>query len=78
MSDSMSEHERYLYDYCQKWNLACLFLRPRFVQEARKGAKLESHFHWTAAMHQMAAEEIGDFLVAKGLVQEGAVSAAHR
>lgn len=78
LSDSMSEHEQYLYDYCQKRNLACLFLRPRFVQEARKGAKLESHFHWTAAMHKMAAEEIADFLVAKGLVHEEAVSTAHR
>ena len=65
----MSDQEQYLYDYCHAQNLACLFLRPRFVQAARKGAKLESRFHWTADMHRMAAEEIASFLVARGLVQ---------
>ncbi|MGO9519309.1 MAG: SGNH/GDSL hydrolase family protein [Candidatus Korobacteraceae bacterium] len=74
LSDSMSERERYLYDYCQARNLACLFLRPRFVKAARNGVKLESHFHWTADMHKMAAEEIANFLVARGLVQEPPVS----
>jgi lysophospholipase L1-like esterase len=69
LSDSMSDQEQYLYDYCRSQNLACLFLRPRFVQAARKGTKLESRFHWTAEMHRMAAEEIAKFLVAKGLVQ---------
>jgi hypothetical protein len=69
LSDSMSQRERYLYDYCQAQNLACLFLRPRFRQEIQKGANLESRVHWTAGMHKMAAEEIADFLVAKGLVQ---------
>jgi hypothetical protein len=78
LSDSMSEHERYLYDYCQQQDLACLFLRPRFVQEARKGAKLEARFHWTAAMHKMAAEEIADFLVAKGLIRKETASTPHR
>jgi len=69
LSDSISERERYLYDYCQVRNLACLFLRPRFREETKKGAKLESRFHWTADMHKMAAEEIANFLVARGLVQ---------
>src|SRR5208283_649860 len=69
LSDSISDRERYLYDYCQAKNLACLFLRPRFVKAAKNGVKLESHFHWTAEMHKMAAEEIAKFLVAKGLVQ---------
>src|SRR5271166_5264340 len=45
MSDSISERERYLHDYCQVRNLACLFLRPRFREETKKGAKLESRFH---------------------------------
>jgi GDSL-like lipase/acylhydrolase family protein len=78
LSDSMSDHERYLYDYCQARGIACLFLRPRFRQEIKKGAKLESHFHWNAEMHKMAAEEIADFLVAKSLVREEPAAAAHR
>ena len=65
----MSGHERYIYGYCQNQGIACLFLRPRFRQEAKRGAKLESRFHWNAAMHKMAAEAIADFLVARGLVQ---------
>ena len=69
LSASMSKHELYLYDYCGERNLPCLFLRPRFVQEIGKGAKLESRFHWNAAMHKMAAQEIADFLVARDLVQ---------
>jgi hypothetical protein len=74
LSDSMSERERYLYEYCQSTNLACLFLRPRFVKAAKNGVKLESHFHWTTDMHKMAAEEIAKFLVTKGLVQEAPAS----
>lgn len=70
LSDGMSGNELYLYDYCSKHDLACLFLRPRFVKAARNGTKLESHFHWNPTMHKMAAEEIANFLVAKGLVQE--------
>jgi len=75
LSDSMSDHEQYLNDYCRVQNLDCLFLRPRFRREAANGAKLESRFHWTADMHRMAAEEIEDFLVAKGLVQQEAAGA---
>src|SRR5271166_2128813 len=78
LSDSMSAHEQYLYDYCQDKGVACLFLRPRFRQEIKKGAKLESRFHWTAEMHKMAAQEIADFLVARGLVQEEPAHTAHR
>ena len=78
LSDSMSAHELYLYDYCQHQGIACLFLRPRFREEIKKGAKLESRFHWTAEMHKMAAEEIAGFLVAKRLVQEESARTAHR
>jgi len=78
VSDSMSEHERYLDDYCRERGVACLFLRPRFRTEIKKGAKLESRFHWNAEMHRMAAQEIADFLVARGLVHEEAASTAHR
>jgi hypothetical protein len=67
-SSSMSQHERYLDEYCRERDVACLFLRPRFRREAASGAKLESRFHWTAEMHQMAAQEIEAFLAAKGLV----------
>jgi hypothetical protein len=70
LNDSMSNQEHYLDDYCRARNVACLFLRPRFVTEARKGVKLESHFHWSAEMHKMAAEEMGHFLVSQGLIQD--------
>jgi hypothetical protein len=69
LSSSMSDHEQYLNNYCRERDVSCLFLRPRFRREAARGAKLESRFHWTAEMHQMAAQEIEGFLVAKGLVQ---------
>src|SRR5271166_1004115 len=78
LRDSRSEHEQYLYDYCQAHGVACLFLRPRFVEEIKKGAKLESRFHWNAEMHRMAAQEVADFLVARGLVQEEPAHTAHR
>ena len=75
LHDAMSEHEQYVSNYCRERDLACLFLRPRFVQEIKKGAKLESRFHWTADMHQMAAEEIANFLVARGLVPQAPAQA---
>jgi GDSL-like Lipase/Acylhydrolase family len=77
LSDSMSDQEQYLYKYCREQNLDCLFLRPRFVKEVRKGAKLESHFHWTAEMHKMAAAELAHFLVARGLIQEAPAPAGN-
>jgi hypothetical protein len=76
LSEGVSAHEKYIDDYCHQRQIACLFLRPRFRQAVANGAKLESHFHWTPQMHRMAAEEIEKFLLAKGLVQEGALSAA--
>jgi hypothetical protein len=69
LSDGISDDERYLDDYCRQRNLACLFLRPRFGKEIRQGRKLESRFHWTPEMHKMAAEDIAQFLVARGLIQ---------
>lgn len=77
-SAGMSEHELYVNDYCHSRGLDCLFLRPRFRQEAAKGFKLESRFHWTAPMHRMAAEEIEQFLVSKGLIGGDSSLAARR
>lgn len=63
----MSSREQFLQNYCDERHVDCLFLRPRFRQEAASGARLESEAHWNAAMHKIAAEEIARFLVAKGL-----------
>ena len=76
LSPAMSSHERYVDDYCRQQKLDCLFVRPRFLREAAKGAKLESRHHWTPEMHRMAAEEIEKFLVEKHLVQSDRSAAA--
>ena len=77
LKDSMSEQEQYLDNYCQVRNVPCLFLRPRFVQEAKKGVKLESHYHWTPQMHKIAAEEIVKFLAANGLIHQAPAQAGN-
>ena len=77
MSDSMSSQEQYVDQYCHEQQIACLFLRPRFRREALNGVKLESHFHWTAPMHRMAAEEIENFLTTREMTQ-GETAFAYR
>jgi hypothetical protein len=66
-STELTSREKYLQQYCDERHVDCLFLRPRFRQEAASGATLESNAHWNASMHKIAAEEIARFLVAKGL-----------
>ena len=77
-SDSMNGHEKFLYDYCHDRGVACLFIRPRFRQAIKDGAKMETRFHWSPEMHRMAAQELADFLASKGLVREEPAQAVRR
>ena len=69
-SASMNAGERYLYDYCQNRAVSCLFLRPRFVGEIRKGVRFVGKGgHWNPEAHRRAAQGIADFLRECGLIQ---------
>jgi hypothetical protein len=67
--DEMTGGERYLYDYCQDQSVPCLFLRQRFREEIKRGAKFNSYGHWNRAEHAAAAEGIKDFLLRDNLVK---------
>jgi hypothetical protein len=64
-SDSLTRREQFLNTYCQDRGVACLFLRPRFRQEIKRGAKLKSKGHWDPVEHRLAAEQITDFLLSR-------------
>jgi hypothetical protein len=62
-SPPVEDREKYLNDYCQSHGVACLFLRPRFSKEVKRGANFNAQGHWNAQAHRVAAEEIRDLLV---------------
>jgi hypothetical protein len=64
-SDSLTRREQFLNTYCKDRGVACLFLRPRFRQEIKRGAKLKSKGHWDPEEHRLAAEQITDFLLSR-------------
>ena len=45
-TDSLTRSEQFLNTYCQDRGVACLFLRLRFRQEIKRGAKLKNWGHW--------------------------------
>ena len=66
-SNSMTTREQFLDHYCHEQGIPCLFLRPRFREEIKRGTKLKTVAHWDAREHQIAAQEIKDFLLDKNL-----------
>jgi len=74
-SPPVAEREQYLHDYCQSRGIPCLFLGPRFREEAKRGVDLippqNLWGHWTPEAHQIAAQDIRDFLLRNNLMQNG-------
>jgi len=68
-SPPVEEREKYLNDFCQQRDVPCLFLRSRFHQEVQKGANFNAAGHWNAQAHNIAAQEIKDFLLRRKLIQ---------
>jgi hypothetical protein len=66
----VEERESYVRGICQQGNIPCLFLRPRFDAEVKRGVDLHPQGHWNATAHSLAAQEIQKFLLATGLLAE--------
>jgi hypothetical protein len=68
--------EQYLYFYCQDRGVACLFLRPKLLEEINKGArfKYQPDGHWSPEEHLAAAVDIKNYLHENGLIQSGSPS----
>ncbi len=71
VSPGIPEREQYLRDVCRHEDIPCLFLRPRFREEAKRGVRLKNEGHWDAAEHQIAADEIKRFLLGNKLIRTG-------
>ncbi len=69
-SPPVAEREQYFLSICQKENLPCLSLRPRFHEEVEKGVDLNPRHHWNARAHAIAGEEIRSFLLRHNLVPD--------
>jgi hypothetical protein len=74
-SPAVAEREQFLHGYCQGRNIPCLFLGPRFREEAKAGVHLippqNLWGHWTPQAHRLAAQGIKDFLLGNNLIQNG-------
>lgn len=68
-SPPVEDRETYLREFCQARGIPCLFLRSRFHEEVQKGANFNAAGHWNAKAHDVAAQEIKDFLLQKNLIQ---------
>src|SRR5713101_2604667 len=63
---NLTKDEQFLDSYCQRRALPCLFLRPRFQEEIRKGTQFNRIGHWHAPAHMTAAQGIRDYLLSAG------------
>jgi hypothetical protein len=73
-SPPVEDREKYLNDLCEERGVPCLFLRSRFHEEVQKGAKFNAAGHWNAQAHNVAAQEIKDFLLRRKLIQSGSTA----
>jgi hypothetical protein len=71
MSPPVSDREQYLRGYCQQRGIPCLFLRPRFLEEVKRGVSFNAQGHWNAQAHRLAAREIKDFFLRTNLIKNG-------
>jgi hypothetical protein len=71
MSPPVSDREQYLRGYCQHIGIPCLFLRPRFLEEVKRGVSFNAQGHWNAQAHRLAAQEIKDFFLRTNLIKNG-------
>lgn len=77
MSPPVPDREQYLRNICQEQGIPCLFLRPRFLEEVKKGADFNAKGHWNAPAHMLAAQEMKDFLLKSNLVLTAPGGSAH-
>lgn len=71
MSPPVSDREQYLRGYCQQRGIPCLFLRPRFLEEVKRGVSFNAQGHWNAQAHRLAAQEIKNFFLRTNLIKNG-------
>ena len=77
-SPPVEDREKYLNDFCQERGVPCLFLRSRFHEEVKKGANFNAAGHWNAQAHNVAAQEIKDFLLRRNLIQTSSTPTIRR
>jgi len=77
-SPPVEDREKYLNDFCQERGVPCLFLRSRFHEEVQKGANFNAAGHWNAQAHNVAAQEIKDFLLRRNLIQTSSTPTIRR
>lgn len=68
LREAMRPAEEFLDSYCRRQGVACLFLRPYFREQVKKGVSFNIRTHWGPQAHMLGAQAIRDFLIAKGLV----------
>lgn len=73
-SAALSDHERFLKDYCDQRGVACLFLRPVFARVRERGARFSLQGHWDAAAHLVAARALAAYLVSQRLADTTAAT----
>jgi len=67
---NLTSNEQPLFGYCQQRGVACLFLRPRFLEEIGRGVQFKYRGHWNASGHITTAKGIRDYLREKGVIHE--------
>jgi len=69
--EGLTVNEEFLDSYCHRRGVACLFLRPYFREQVKKGATFNIQTHWDPQAHRLAAQAIRDFLLEKELLPVG-------
>ena len=67
LREGMTSDEEFLDSYCRQHGVACLFLRPYFREQVKKGVNFNIRTHWGPQAHMLAAQAMRDFLITKGL-----------
>jgi len=69
--EGLTTDEEFLDSYCQRRGVACLFLRPYFREQIKKGATFNVEIHWDPQAHRLAAQAMRDFLLEKRILPVG-------
>lgn len=67
--EGFTPDEQFLDQYCQERGVACLFLRPVFLEQVKKGVSFNTRGHWSAREHMLAAQAMRDFISKKKLLE---------
>lgn len=70
--EGLTSYEEFLNSYCRQREVACLFLRPYFREQIKKGVNFNIENHWDPGAHRLAAQAIRDFLFERHLLPHGA------